>query len=114
MRERARSTPLASVMRLMNSSRITAFTGSMFSLPNSGMTFSVKATFCPLPAKASRSSSPADLFPATMMLRMRADVASREALWRMVRLLPPSVPPVRSTMSGERSSSSRSSLFVIS
>ena len=33
--------PLASVMRLMKSSRIFSFTGSRFSRPNSGMTFFV-------------------------------------------------------------------------
>ncbi len=61
----------------------------------------VKVTFLPDAANKSSTSSYADLLPATMMLVTPAPArASMPALWVITFLLPPSVPPVSSTMSG--------------
>ena len=101
--------PLASVMRAMNRSRIFSLAASTSSTPISGITLAVKMTFLPEPAKSPSTSSYADLLPATMTLVTPGQRASMAALCVMTFLLPPSVPPVSSTMSGAISPMSRSS-----
>ncbi len=106
----ARSIPLACTMRSMNTWRIAARAGSMWSTLNSGITFSVASTS--LPASAARASSAALRLPASTTVHASALRPSTSALCRMTSLLPPSVPPASSRMSGASATMRSTSLSV--
>ena len=106
----ARDRPLAWMMRRRNSARIWDWAGSMFSWPNRGMTFS--QTKVSRPSRYRWHWRAAERLPAMTTGKSRLQAESILALFRMVAVLPPSVPPTSRKMSGFSASISSTSSSV--
>lgn len=96
---RASASPLASVMRLMKISRMSACAGSTSTVSRRGRTFSVTDTDFSLASSMSLTWLATTRLPATRIGQVNRELASRRALWRMTFLSPPSVPPLSRMMS---------------
>ena len=90
--------PFASIIRRRNSSLISFCAGTMFKVPNLGITFSQTKVSRPLNMRL--HSAEAARLPAIMTGKSAGIFATVFALFIMHSLLPPSVPPQRSSISG--------------